>query len=85
MYGNPSGRSLRGAIYVTHDKRKNSGQLVLVRNMVPPINHVEYWRYIRQRKQMQINKDVKRENTTIIYYDYRVGDTVMANIKSVYK
>ena len=42
------------------------GQLVFVKDMIIPINKVVYWRYIRQRKQTQINKDENRENTTII-------------------
>ena len=34
---------------------------------------------------MKINKDVDRENTTRIDYDYRVGDKVMKNTRSAYK
>ena len=52
---------------------------------MPPINNLAHWRYIRQRKQTQINKDVNRENTTIIDYDYRVGDKAMTKIRSAYK
>ena len=53
--------------------------------MILPINHVEDCRYICQRKQMQINKDVDRENTTRINYDYRVGDKFMTKMSSAYK
>ena len=53
--------------------------------MIRPINHIADWRYTRQRKQTQTNKDAARENTTRINHDYRVGDKVMKNIKSEYK
>ena len=53
--------------------------------MILPINHLAGCRYIRQRKQVQIDKDVIRENTTRIDYDYRVRDQVMIRNKSAYK
>ena len=53
--------------------------------MIPPINHVVDCRYIRQRKQTQINKDVDLENTTIIDYDYRIGDKVITKMRLAYK
>ena len=53
--------------------------------MIPPINHVEGWRYIRQRKQAQINKDTISENTTRIDDNYRVVDKVTTQNKSAYK
>ena len=61
------------------------GQLVFGKDMILHINHVEGWRYICQRKQTQINKDITRENTTRIYHNYRVGDKVMTNNSSAYK
>ena len=66
-------------------KGKNQGQLVFVRDIIPPINHIVNWIYILQRKQPQIETDVIRENSTIINCDFRVGDQVMIRIKSVYK
>ena len=39
---------------------------------------------MRQRKQAKINKYVICENTTIIYYDYRVGDKVVTINNSAY-
>ena len=53
--------------------------------MIPPINYVADWRYIRQRKQTKINKYADRENTTRIDHNYRVGDKFMTNMSSVYK
>ena len=47
-------------------KQKVPGQLLFVRDMILPINHVTDWRYIRQCKQTQINKDAICENTTRI-------------------
>ena len=35
-------------------KEKNPGQLVFGRDMLIPINHVANWRYICQRKKVQI-------------------------------
>ena len=64
---------------------KSPGQLVFSRDMILPINHVADWRYIRQHKQTQINKDVARESTTIIDHDYRVGDKVTTKNRSAYK
>ena len=64
-------------------KDKSLGQLVFGRDMILTINHVADWRYIRQRKQKQINKYINRENNTRIDYNYRVGDKVTTNIRSV--
>ena len=66
-------------------KEKSPGQLVFGRDMILPINHAADWRYIRQRKQMQINKDITCENTTRIDNNYRVGYKVMTKNRSAYK
>ena len=66
-------------------KGKIPVQLVFGRYMILPINHIADWRYIRQRKHAQIDKDVIRENTTIIDHNYRVGDKVMTLTQSEYK
>ena len=55
------------------------------RYMILPINHVADWRYICQRKQLKIDKDAIRENTTIIDHNYIVGDKLMTLTKSAYK
>ena len=69
IYENPGCSSFHSTIYVPPDEKKNPDQFLFFRYMILPINHVLDWRYIRQRKQTQINKDVNRENTTRINYD----------------
>ena len=49
-------------IYITR-------QLLLGCDMILPIKHKVYWELIRQRKQVQINKDKIYENNKIIYHD----------------
>ena len=66
-------------------KDKSPGQLVFGRYMILPINQVADWRYIRHRKQTQINKGLNRENNTRIDHNYRVGDKVMTKNRSAYK
>ena len=64
---------------------KITGQLVFGRDMILPVNHEADWRYIRQRKQTQINKDLNSENNTIIDHNYRVGYTATNKKRSAYK
>ena len=45
--------------------------------MILPINYLGNWRLRRQRKQVQIEKDVIRENSTRVNQDYRIGDWVI--------
>ena len=66
-------------------KQKIPGQLVFFQDMILPINHVADWRYIRQCKQTQINKDAIREKTTRIDYDHKVGDQVIMDNKFAFK
>ena len=66
-------------------KEKSPGQLVFGRYMILPINQVADWRYIRQRKKTQINKEFICENTNRIDHNYRVGDQVMMEIKPAFK
>ena len=44
--------------------------------MILPINHIANWKLICQRKQVQIEKDILRENSTIVNHDYRIGEWV---------
>ena len=53
--------------------------------MILPINHVFDWRYTRHSKNVQTEKDVIHENTTIIDYNKKVGDKVTTRNKSAYK
>ena len=73
-----------GSMY-HREKVKIPGQLFSDRDMILPINHIADWRYIRQRKHAQTNKDVNSKNTTRRDHDYRVGDKVTTNNRSAYK
>ena len=77
---NTAAFAVRSTFHITKDKIPR--QLVFGRDMILPINHITNWRYIQKRKQKKINKDVNRENTTRINYNYRVGDKVTTNIRS---
>ena len=73
---------LEAAVFAFHStyhktKGKIAGQLVFGRDMILPINHVADWRYIRQRKQTQIDNDAIQEKNNRINHDYRVIDTVL--------
>ena len=67
------------------NKGKIPVQLVFVQEMTPPKNHVVDWGYISHFKQEKKEKYVIRENTTIIDYDYRMGDRVIIRNKTAYK
>ena len=68
------------AVQSTYQKTKEKipGQLVFGRYMIP-------WRYIRQRKQTQINKYLYCENTTRIDHGYRVREKVTTKMRSASK
>ena len=66
-------------------KGKSPGQLVFGQDMILPINHVADCKYIRQRKQAQIEIDAILKNSTIIDYDYIVEYQVMIKIKTTFK
>ena len=75
--------TVRSTYHMTKDK--STGQLVFGQDMILHMNHVADWMYIRQRKQLQINKYVICENTIRTNYYYIVGDKVMTLTKSAYK
>ena len=62
-----------------------SGQLVFIQDMILSIKYESDWRYIRQRNQVQIEKDVICENSTRIYHYCRVIYQVLLKCKSAYK
>ena len=62
-------------------KEKNPGELVFFQDMILPINHLENWRLILQRKQVQIDKYVIRENSTTVDHGYIIGYWVMVKGK----
>ena len=73
-------------LYTYHQtKGKSPGQLVFGQDTILPINHMANWIYIRQLKQAQIEKYIIRENSTIIEYNFRVGDQITLRKKSGYK
>ena len=53
--------------------------------MIPPVNHIENWRYMRQQKQTQIEIYVIRENSTRIDHNYNIGDKLLFRINQAYK
>ena len=57
--------------------QKTPGQLVFGRDMILNVRHLANWEYIRQRKQLMINKNNKKENETRIPHEYKVGDKVL--------
>ena len=59
-------------------KQKCPGQLVFGRYMILSINHIANRRLTHQHKQAQTDKDVIRENSTRVNFDYRIGDWVIA-------
>ena len=64
-----------------HQTKNNPGQLVFVQDMILPMNHIDNWRLILQRKQAQIEKDVIRENSTRVDHDYIIGEWFMVRGK----
>ena len=53
--------------------------------MIILIKHTVDWELIRQRKQMQINKDNTRKNINRVDHEYKFGDTDMINNHTAYK
>ena len=49
-------------------------QLVFSRDAILNIKHVADWEHIRQRKQLWINHNNKRENMRRNNHQYKVGD-----------
>ena len=45
--------------------------------MILPIKNTEDWGLIRQKNQMQINKDNICKNNKIVCYGYKVGDNAV--------
>ena len=52
--------------------------------MILRIKHRMDWELIRQKKNMQINRDNTRENKHRVDYDHKVGDKVMLNSHTAY-
>ena len=56
-------------------------QLVFGRDAILKIKHVADWEHIRQRKQLRINHDNKRENMRRNNHQYKVGDRFLVKRK----
>ena len=56
-------------------------QLVFGRDTILNIKHVSKWEHIRQRKQLQINHNNKRENMRRNNHQYKVGDKILVKRK----
>ena len=56
-------------------------QLVFGRDAILNIQHVANWEHIRQRKQLRINHNNKRENMRQNNHQYKVGDKILVNCK----
>ena len=56
-------------------------QLVFGQDEILNIKHVSDWEHIRQRKQLQINHNNKRENMRRNNHQYKVGDKILGKLK----
>ena len=59
------------------------GQLIFIRDVIRSIRHKAYWVLIHQQKQTQVNKGNICKNIKRVGPEYKVGDKVMLNNKSV--
>ena len=75
------------AVRETYQKtlQESPMQLVFGRDAILNINHVVDWKHIRQRKQLQINHNNKRENMWRNNHQYKVGDKILVKRKKNYK
>ena len=56
-------------------------QLVFGRDAILNIKHVANWEHVRQRKQLRINHNNKRENMQRNNQQYKVGDKILVKRK----
>ena len=56
-------------------------QLIFGRDAILNIKHVADWEHIRQRKQLRINHNNKRENMQRNNSQYKVGDKILVKRK----
>ena len=60
-------------------------QLVFGRYAILNIKHVADWEHIRQRKQLRINHNNKREKMRRNNHQYKVGDKILVKRKKSFK
>ena len=58
-------------------------QLVFGRDGILNIKHVADWEHIRQRKQLKINHNNKRENMRRNNHQYKVGEKILVKIRKI--
>ena len=64
-------------VNVPHHPKKMPGQLVFGCDMIFNIQHVTNWEFIRQNKQIRIDKNNKAENAKRVPHLYKEGDLVL--------
>jgi hypothetical protein len=56
-------------------------QLVFGRDAILNIKHVSNWEHIRERKQLRINENNKRENKSRREHNYSLGDKILVKAR----
>jgi hypothetical protein len=80
-YHDPFGEILSSVAWAVRSsyhtiKQATPAQLVFGRDMIMPIVYSANWKSLTDRRQKQIDKDNKRENSKRIPHDYNIGDRV---------
>jgi hypothetical protein len=57
--------------------KETPGKLVFGRDMVLPIKFMADWAAIEQQRQKEMARNKRRENSSRINYEYKVGDKVL--------
>jgi hypothetical protein len=72
-------RAIAWAVRSTYHTMLQStpGQLVMGGDMIWDIAHMADWQYIKQRKQMLINRNNRKENNKRINDDYALVESIM--------
>ena len=74
---------IKSTCYIIKDK--STYQLVIRQDMLIPIIHVAYWKYICEHNQAKIEKEVICKKSTRNDYENEVGYQVFLKNKTVYK
>ena len=69
---------IRATVHTT--TRATPAQLVFGRDMILNIRHEANWNYIRQRKQLLIDKNNAKENARRKPYKYKVGEQILLTV-----
>ena len=73
------------AVRATYDTTLQASpmQLVFGLDAILNIKHVADWEHIRQRKQLRINHNNKRENMHQNNHQYNIGDKILVNQRKI--